>query len=140
MFFIDAAKFTSFGYNGCRFSACSSVCFCASYAWNQLLSWIKDFFAKTLNDVRFDFSWKVITSPKSTFPNICHTIRNIDAGEWTAIRKSIISNICHTIRNIYISEWFTPRVSIISWLSVLYALNGRKVTVWILFRYEKVII
>ena len=28
--------------------------------------------------------------------------------------------------------------SIISWLSVLYALNGRKVTVWILFRYEKV--
>ena len=31
-------------------------------------------------------------------------------------------------------------VSIISWLSVLYALNGRKVIVWILFRYEKVII
>ncbi len=27
---------------------------------------------------------------------------------------------------------------IISWLSVLYALNGRKVTVWILIRYEKV--
>ena len=31
------------------------------------------------------------------------------------------------------------RVSIISWLSVLYALNGRKVAMWILFRYEKVI-
>ena len=29
-------------------------------------------------------------------------------------------------------------VSIISWLSVLYALNGRKVAIWILFRYEKV--
>ena len=29
-------------------------------------------------------------------------------------------------------------VSIISLLSVLYALNGRKVIVWILFRYEKV--
>lgn len=29
---------------------------------------------------------------------------------------------------------------IISWLSVFYALNGRKVTMWILFRYEKVII
>ena len=27
---------------------------------------------------------------------------------------------------------------IISWLSVLYALNGRKVPVWILIRYEKV--
>mgnify|MGYP004585044307 FL=1 len=32
----------------------------------------------------------------------------------------------------------TAIVSIISWLSVLYALNGRKVTVWILIRYEKV--
>ena len=31
----------------------------------------------------------------------------------------------------------TAIVSIISWLSVLYALNGRKVTVWILIRYEK---
>ena len=31
-----------------------------------------------------------------------------------------------------------PAVSIISWLSVLYTLNGRKVTVWILIRYEKV--
>ena len=29
----------------------------------------------------------------------------------------------------------TKKVSIISWLSMLYALNGRKVTVWILFRY-----
>ena len=27
-------------------------------------------------------------------------------------------------------------VSIISWLSILYALNGRKVAMWILFRYE----
>ena len=31
----------------------------------------------------------------------------------------------------------TNRVSIISWLSVLYAINGRKVTMWILCRYEK---
>ena len=29
-------------------------------------------------------------------------------------------------------------VSVISWLSVLYALNDRKVTVWILCRYKKV--
>ena len=34
---------------------------------------------------------------------------------------------------------FTTSVSIISWLSALYALNGRKVAMWILFRYEKVI-
>ena len=35
---------------------------------------------------------------------------------------------------------FSILVSIISWLSILYALNGRKVIMWILFRYEKVII
>ena len=34
------------------------------------------------------------------------------------------------------SEIRTLYVSIISWLSVLYVLNGRKVTVWILYRYE----
>ena len=50
----------------------------------------KDFYAKTLNDVRFYFRWNVITTPEC----------------------------------------------IISWLTVLYALNGRKVTVWILYRYE----
>ena len=32
---------------------------------------------------------------------------------------------------------FSILVSIISWLSILYALNGRKVAMWILFRYEK---
>ena len=43
--------------------------------------------------------------------------------------------LCVTIDVFYIS---TVTVSIISWLSVLYALNGRKVAMWILFRYEKV--
>ena len=43
----------------------------------------------------------------------------------------IFKNFPKTAANIVI-------VSIISWLSVLYALNGRKVTVWILIRYEKV--
>ena len=42
---------------------------------------------------------------------------------------------CVTILTAYS---ITEEVSIISWLSVLYALNGRKVTVWILIRYEKV--
>lgn len=39
-------------------------------------------------------------------------------------------------------NWFRIIITecIISWLSVFYALNGRKVTMWILFRYEKVII
>ena len=41
---------------------------------------------------------------------------------------------------IYVNRFQTTaiKVSIISWLSVLYALNGRKVAMWILFRYEKV--
>ena len=37
-----------------------------------------------------------------------------------------------------LENYLSEDVSIISWLSVLYALNGRKVTVWILIRYEKV--
>ena len=39
---------------------------------------------------------------------------------------------------LYIDYCDIKRVSIICWLSVLYALNGRKVTVRILIRYEKV--
>lgn len=35
--------------------------FCASYALILLLSLFKDFFAKTLNDVRFDMGGKVFT-------------------------------------------------------------------------------
>ena len=44
--------------------------------------------------------------------------------------------LCVTIDIFY---FLTVSVSIISWFSVLYALNGRKVAMWILFRYEKVI-
>ena len=108
--FIDAAVFAFFGYNGCRFSACSSVC-CAFCAWILLLSLFKDFFAKTVYDIRFDFRWKFFTISKSHVSNICYTIRNIDTGEWTASMKSTISNICHTIRNIDISEWIALRKS-----------------------------
>ena len=76
--------------NDSKFLKCCHV----YYIWFLSLSLFKDFYAKTLNDVRFNFRWNVITAS----------------------------------------------VSIISWLSVLYALNGRKVTVWILFRYERVVI
>ena len=60
MFFIDAAKFTFFGYDSDGFSAYSSVC-CAFCAWILLLSLFKDFFAKTVYDIRFDFRWKFFT-------------------------------------------------------------------------------
>ena len=65
MFFIDAAKFTFFGYDSGGFSAYSSVCFCASCAWILLLSLFKDFFAKTLDYIGFDLGWNVIASTVS---------------------------------------------------------------------------
>ena len=101
--FIDAAVFAFFGYNGCRFSACSSVC-CAFCAWILLLSLFKDFFAKTLDYVIFDFSWNLVTVLKSTFLNSCHTIWDIYAGERMATAKSVLSNRCDTIWDIYAGE------------------------------------
>ena len=90
-----------------------------------------------INYATWDYNFsKWRASRKSTISNIYHTIWNIDFSEWFTIIKSFISNICHTIWNIDVGEWRTSRESIISWLSVLYVLNGRKVTVWILYRYE----
>ena len=77
-----------------------------------------------------------VTTAKSTPSNRCDTIWNIYADERAATAKSSVSNRCDTIWNIYADERAARRVSIISWLSVLYVLNGRKVTVWILYRYE----
>ena len=115
----------------------SSVYFRASCAWILLLSLFKDFFAKTLNDVRLDMGGKVFTVtespilnrcdtiwniyvsergaiPKSLISNRCDTIWNIYAGEGFAQPKSRFSNPCDTIWNIYVSEGFAIRVSIIS--------------------------
>ena len=109
----------------------------ASCALILLLSLFKDFFAKTLNDVRFDMGGKVFTateSPilnrcdtiwniyagervaphKSTLSNRCDTIWDIYAGERVATAKSTLSNRCDTIWNIYADEGFTTEVSIIS--------------------------
>ena len=76
---------------------------------------------------------------KSHFSETCHGIRDCKRGEAAAIFKSQISDTCHGVRDCKRGEVEAFFVSIISWLSMLYALNGRKVTVWILFRYEKVI-
>ena len=65
MFFIDAAKFTFFGYDSGGFSAYSSACFCAFCAWILSLSLFKDFFAKTLNDVILDMGGKIYTTSES---------------------------------------------------------------------------
>ena len=54
----------------------------------------------------------------------------------TAI-ESIIANTCYWIRDYDWCQAAATIVSIISWLSILYALNGRKVAMWILCRYEK---
>ena len=65
---------------------------------------IKDFFAKTLNDVRLDMGGKVYTATESPILNRCDTIGNIYAGERFAIAKSTLSNRCDTIWDIYAGE------------------------------------
>ena len=64
----------------------------------------KYFFAKTLNDVRFDMGGKVFTAIESPILNRCDTIWNIYVYEGFATVKSILSNRCDTIWNIYVSE------------------------------------
>ena len=54
----------------------------------------------------------------------------------TAIKHLVTKSYPIYVVKLYPFKRWTPAVSIISWLSVLYALNGRKVTVWILYRYE----
>ena len=56
-------------------------------------------------------------------------VARLDAAEDSGSNRTFMELKC----SIYVIG-----VSIISWLSVLYALNGRKVTVRILIRYEKV--
>ena len=85
-----------------------------SCAWNQLLSLFKDFFAKTLNDVRFDMGGKVFTATESPILNRCDTIWNIYAGERVAPPKSPLSNRCDTIWDIYAGEGFAKCKSRIS--------------------------
>lgn len=127
----------------------------ASCAWILLLSLFKDFFTKTLTDVRLDMGGKVFTateSPilnrcdtiwniyvsegfatvKSTLSNRCDTIWNIYAGERVAPHKSTTSNRCDTIWNINAYEGFTASVFASLLLSIIYILNGRKVIAWIL--------
>ena len=82
----------------------SLVYFRASCAWILLLSLlkknkVKDFFAKTLNDVRLDMGGKVFTATESLNLNRCDTIWDIYAGERVAPHKSPISNRCDTIWN-----------------------------------------
>ena len=86
----------------------------ASCALILLLSLFKDFFAKTLNDVRFDMGGKVFTATESPILNRCDTIWNIYAGERVAPHKSTLSNRCDTIWDIYAGERVAVRVSIIS--------------------------
>ena len=85
----------------------------ASCAWILLLSLFKDFFAKTLTDVRLDMGGKVFTAIESPILNRCDTIGDIYAGERVAIAKSTLSNRCDTIWNIYVSEGFTTAKSIL---------------------------
>ena len=65
-------------------------------------------------------------------------VGNFDGGQTAATSEALISHTRDGVGNGDGGQTVAVIVSIISWLSILYALNGRKVTVWILFRYEKV--
>ena len=78
----------------------------ASCAWIRLLSLFKDFFAKTLTDVRLDMGGKVFTATESPILNRCDTIWNIYVSEKVATAKSILTNCCDTIWDIYAYERF----------------------------------
>ena len=99
----------------------------ASCAWILLLSLFKDFFAKTLTDVRLDMGGKVFTAIESPILNRCDTIWNIYAGEKVAPHKSILFNRCDTIWNIYAGERVAPHKSILS---------NRCDTIWNIYVYE----
>ena len=79
-----------------------------------MLSLFKDFFAKTLTDVRLDMGGKVFTATESPILNRCDIIWNIDAGERVAIAKSTLFNRCDTIWNIYVYEGFATPKSLLS--------------------------
>ena len=86
----------------------------ASCALILLLSLFKDFFAKTLTDVRFDLGGKVFTATESPILNRCDTIWNIYVYEGFATPKSKHSNRCDTIWNIYVYEGFARHKTPIS--------------------------
>ena len=101
----------------------------ASCALILLLSLFKDFFAKTLNDVRLDMGGKVFTAIESPILNRCDTIWDIYVSEGFAIVKSKLSNRCDTIWNIYVYEGFATPKSMLS---------NRCDTIWNIYAGERV--
>ena len=88
--------------------------------------------------VGYGYAGKAVARTESGFT---YTFECGGQGEFlqvVAMRKSVVLDVFHSFGQKNGGQTFTIGVSIISWLSVLYALNDRKVTVWILFRYEKV--
>ena len=74
---------------------------------------------------------------KCFFFNFCNSNRDIYFFQPITILKSTFTNRSNTSMDVNVFQITTILVSIISWLSVLYALNGGKVTMWILCRHEK---
>ena len=52
------------------------------------------------------------------------------------VRKSPLSNSRHRVRYVDGYKGFAIPVFVSCFISTVYILNGRKVTVWILYRYE----
>ena len=91
---------------------------------------------------RKPFGWKATTargpcwSPR--FPCSCPPLAALVLYVNRSTIIAIILLILRSFQRKGLCDSSLVLVSIISRLSMLYALNGRKVTVWILIRYEKV--
>ena len=112
----------------------------------------KSIFSNSRHRVRYVDGCKGFARTKSPLSNSRHRVRYGVFGAvftfWIYNYHCLVLIEQNTVNaNIIRIVWcntdgckgFAIKVSIISWLSVLYALNGRKVAMWILFRYEKVI-
>ena len=79
---------------------------------------------------------KAVASFECGIAEIDHGGGQRDRREGNTAGKTVAFELQQSLGELYFRQAFTTTVSIISWLSVLYALNDRKVTVWILYRYE----
>ena len=73
---------------------------------------------------------------KSITSDIFQRRRELYVFQFIATIKAAVTYRFQSIWKNYIVKFGTAREYIISWLSVLYALNGRKVAMWILYGNE----
>ena len=78
--------------------------------------------------------WRIVL--QFGFQLVLCFVRDNDGMQGWATRKRTVANARHGVGDGDGLQGIATTVSIIGWLSILYALNGRNVTIWILFRYK----